>query len=802
METNVTIKIFDSVNNLDFEIPISSEGNSPLSINKNLSDLTNLTGRSGVQSRKFKIPISKEIANNYNNFNQAQHYNSKDVDGDKEAAIIINGNEFERGKIRVTDFVSKAGFESIELLFFGNNFDWTELGKDLTMSDIDWTVNTFDFLPQSIKNTWTGSVDAGNEFVFPLENRGNRKLMSMIHSEDFRPSFYLHSVFTRFFQNIGYTISSDFINSADFKTLVLSYFGKRFSNSKALRDDNTAIINAPTVGEYQTGTFTTKEPANFSVNGALSWNDSIAPASDLNNLFNPNIGNIYAGTTYRAGRFTAAAGGYYKFNINYNLSYLGWASQSGEVDMKHFLVKYDSSGVITQSLAGVDMENMFIGTASQVLNSKTSDGNLVNHNGEVEIELGVGESVEVWRLTSANQMDYYDVNYFDYTVEMKMTNKIAEGTPLTFQGVLDDKVKVLSIINDVSRMFNLMFDTDPVLKNVRIEPRNTFYDEISEAIEITELIDISKPIKTSFNSDSHNRDMSFYYTIDGTDGYVKGRNDDEGTILARYDHSLPSKFKSGSTNVTTSNIAATYFIKDFDSVGVEYRTFAPMTSRFWKEFETNTPLEELIDHKPRILNYVYGRQQTYGSGTTYNEFRFYDEGFNRDYIPAVLTHRATTIGGDSIVLTPFNLQWHKRGGLDGLFGSYWSKTVTEIVEGISLELSIRINDKFWNDFNFKNVFYISEPVEIKGYWLIESLKGYQPENSNLCKAKLLHRVEFDKQTETATEFEEISVLGRYAPVEISEDTVMRITTTDANGDSISIPMEMTDETGTTKTIIA
>ena len=83
MEDEIVIKVIDSDNGLDFEIPLMDSGTNPFSLNKQLSDLTDLTKRSGVQSRTFKVVLSKDVASSYDYFNSNQHLNYKDIDEDK-----------------------------------------------------------------------------------------------------------------------------------------------------------------------------------------------------------------------------------------------------------------------------------------------------------------------------------------------------------------------------------------------------------------------------------------------------------------------------------------------------------------------------------------------------------------------------------------------------------------------------------------------------------------------------------------------------------------------------------------------
>jgi len=321
---NVVIKIFDSVNNLDFEIPLSSDSDSRFTLSKSISDLTDLTSRSGVQSRNFKITLSKDIADTYDFFNQDMHHNYKDVDADKEAVILINGNELERGKIRIVNYTNTNNEEEVELLFFGNNYDWKEEIKDLTSADLTWTNNAIIYTPATIKGSWSNNVNDGHEWVFPLENRGGRKLISMVHTEDFRPAIFLYQYLKRAFFSIGYTFESNFFETDAFKSLVLTFFGTRFRNTKEVINLNKVKIQF--LGNQITFS------AGYFINFNYFFNNTEAIVSDVNlgttlatfnelqddnNNFNPTLGTVQykGGYAFKTGQFTAPVHGSYNFKM-------------------------------------------------------------------------------------------------------------------------------------------------------------------------------------------------------------------------------------------------------------------------------------------------------------------------------------------------------------------------------------------------------------------------------------------------------------------------------------------------------
>lgn len=843
MKDVVVIKVFDSDNSLDFEIPISSDSSSPLSITKSLSDLTNLTKRTGVQSIKFKVAISKELALAYDNFNSSVHDNSKDIDSDKDAAILINGSEHERGKIKMVNFSNEDDFEKAELIFIGNNFVWTELIKNYTTADLTWVNSEITYTPATVKGSWDNTVDNGDEWVFPLENRGGRKMLSVVHTEDFRIALFFHAFLTRAFLKIGYTFTGSFTETAVFKRLVLGFWGERFKKLHSV-----IISNHCQFGSYYTDAwgFTQSNVSYFTItNGSLSsglrldfqntlplnsgntqfftWDDSIASNYDTYSLFDPAAGTIHPTTGNIAGTFTATVQGSYTFDLKCKRRWWGvdYTEETPsilgltELHINLFIRKFNSLGVLLST-------HSFDGNTQYTNN--LDDGNAIgtpyasvypNVSGKATFNMNEDDYTELW---VAFQQDYYaDMRNFraefsNITCKCVLNKEILEGQTFNLPDVLDDKHKVLGILNDFSRTHNIFWDTDTILKEVKIETRDSYYSPISEAIDFTGRVDLSKKISTEFNSVSHKKEMIFKYAKDSADKFVSERDKEIGSTLAEYSHELPAKFKLGTTTVSCSSLAATYYLKDTDSIELALSDKAPYTARLWNEFTQESPNEMIINNNPRLLNYVYDLQNWDGTlegSADIFAFRFYDETSDRNFIPYVLPHQIE-IGGNVIAASGYNLYWHSHHGQDGLFQNHWSKTVTEIIHGTNTRCYLTFDSKQWLDFKFSNVIYFDEPLDLKGYWLVEKIENYQPANSRLIKVKLLKRIEYALQVETTTNREVVPVTGSNARTSSGSTTPlqdgrtssleMTVEITDGDGNSVSVPL-YTENLDGSKTIM-
>lgn len=831
---DIVLKILDSDNNLDFEIPLTSLSNNVFALSKQLSDIADLTKRYGVQSRNFKIPISKEVAQNYDFFNQAQHYNYKDIDADKNCIILQGKEEIERGKIRIINNTTINNVEQVELLFFGNNYEWKEGIKDLTFKDLPFTNNSITYTPTVITSSWLNTVDNGDEWVFPLENRGGRKNLNSVTTEDFRPSIFFYKVLELALKTINYSFESTFMSGVEFKKLVISHFGERYRNtiediiaSTVLEnktfgnnaDNNNAGTRYPVdyVSSVRfgkslaggTGAFRQVTPININIkNGATAyalsfdWNE----VSDVSNNFDPTAGtyqyDLEQAKAYRGGRYIAPQSGSYKINVKADFGV--WLTPNPQTpsspqgtELKHtiFVNKFDTAGNSTQVTTGYYQDNTIT-----IHNPSDTYTNIVVDD-FVEVYLAAGEGVELWKCIDNYDItpryhDWGQVAYRNVEMSIELVADKKENDVFNLSDVVDDKIKVIDIINDVSRKFNLMWDADPVLKKITVEPRNTFYDTIANAVDYTANIDLDKEIKTVFNSSLHKKDLDFKYAQDSADVFVSERNKRQGNLLFNYSHSLPAKFKDGLTTISTSVLAPTYLIKDVDSIDDANNHLAPYTARYWNTFSETTPYEMLENHAPRLLYYSFAEQT---DGTDLFKFKMFSEVNDRTKIPALLSY-SVIVNGVTQAASGFNLAFHNIGTQSGLMETYWGKTLTEIIQGKKTTLSMWFNKKLWIDFKFKRVIYISSPIEIKGYYTIEKIANYQPERSGLVKVSLLKREEYETELEStavALEFPLISGDEIQPQIGVPMTTVI----IDANGNEALVNMQGLDSKGKTTTLI-
>ena len=114
----VIIRILDSSNNVLGDLDLKDFNDFPLVITKGIVNLDNLKTRKGTYTKTFKVPNTKNnsaLLSNVDNINTRKDINNS-LDR-KPCAIIVNGNEIEKGFVQVSKSYNGFEVENFELVF-------------------------------------------------------------------------------------------------------------------------------------------------------------------------------------------------------------------------------------------------------------------------------------------------------------------------------------------------------------------------------------------------------------------------------------------------------------------------------------------------------------------------------------------------------------------------------------------------------------------------------------------------------------------------------------------------------------
>ncbi len=670
---DVKIEIRDTDNSVIGVLDVGSDVSFPLSLTKSIASLNNLTTRSGTFSKTFKIPATKANNQLLTHLYSANQRNVKNMKDKKDALVYVDGVIVERGYIKIQNADIGNKPENYTFKFFGNNLDWIRQIGELKLNGINFNNNTQTFSRTQIQNSWSATYDDGSDHIYPYINYGQTTVWRGSEVEDMRPALRWRSIITRMINQVGYNLESDFMRTGKFNQLIFPYVGNRFRKNFSLdfakfRAENTLNITYPLP-------FAT--PVTL-----LFVDDFTSPNFD-------NGGNYAAPSS----KYTVPQTGKYKYDFNLTVE------------------PTNNSAIFGQPI------RIELRTASDIKAFRafvlTSSTTVVGDTGFIRME----KNEVLFMVAIAIVPDEIKVTADSY-IKAEMSEELTDGNTYDFTDVLPD-IPCIDLLNDLTRAFNLYWRTNNATKTIFVEPRDTFYKPISEAVNATRILDMSKTPKLSFIS-NYKRELEFLYANDPNDEFVKARNEKQEDTLFAYVHTFPDRFIEGRQTFPMKTVAPTYWIRDELGTTSDNK---PFTARMWNKANVDgSPPPASFDFNPRILNFKNATQTDLDGNSL--RWRWFGE---KSQIPFALPHTVDNIS------VPFNLSF---GGSDGLIATYYAKSLSLIEDGIRLEAHVNLNPSSFN-IDIRTPLYLSSPAELSGYWIIDTIHDWSPTKEGTTKITLL-----------------------------------------------------------------
>lgn len=700
---NSYIEILDTTNSVLGTLNVSSNSDFPLSLQDKISDINNvLGGNTSSSSKTSRAPATPQLNRLLEYLYNSNISDDADMKNTKDCRLIVDGVQYHNyNKIKFTDVIQKNGkpFE-YEFILYGENYEWVEQLRDLMITDLDYYDGTTDlvtYTKNSLNTAFPTTYDSGWDYWWSLKNYGAWKNATNVTVEDFRPDIYIKSIVREAFERIGYTLSSSFVDSSLFKKLLFPFIGNGFNLSpEEIKDSYVYVENNQS--------FSHTDPT---ILVALSYPTEI---SDVNNRW---IADSY---------FCEKTGLY---NIRGKIAIgLILSGGYGSVSLKYLKTFPDLS---------FETGQIYTTTGQPIIHKrppKVSD----QYSFDFNIFLNEGELFSIaFQNAGTNAINFISVNSAA-TLEIILASKpdgtLIEGSLFKINEVFPNDISVLEIINGVTELFNLYWKTDTRLKKIYCEPRNDFYKGQGDAINWTSKLDIDSEYKLHFAT-QYKRDWSFSYAEDSNDKYVSATNKIFKRRLAELKISLPNRFAKGSQKAGTDFFAPT--ASDIaQNISTEGFIDAPMIPTFNSFYPEASQYSS--DFKPRILYQEGYVTKATGFGTNSN-WKFHDSITNTitpmSLVP--LAYMADRLAGVGANLMYCN------GVIegDGLFKTYWDKTFQVIETGIILTAKFRLTTTELSNIDLRYPIYLSEPAELKGYWVIDTVGDYKPQDLGLVPVKLI-----------------------------------------------------------------
>jgi len=732
---DLQILILDTAGNQLGELDLTDSDDFALKLTKSLASINDLGRRNTSFSLDFDAPQTKNNNKLLAGLRFATH--SKQILGQKPCSILVDGNQVDKGFL----YPYESEFEgSYKLVFKGLNNDWVEQLRDVELNELEWR----DYLTGLRDIDATESFDSARitavnqlnstsaDVIYPSMNRNNGGA-----NADERPMLHLRSIVLSMFDKIGYTVSSAFFESDWIKgiTAYTDAYGYPYEHLGLSVDPAFQMTKDP---QYLIG-----QSVEYSTTGLQAKNsdpDTWTTADVIGNLSLPTTPNTrffyrfpnlintvvldnFTRFDIATSEYTVGVGGTYSVDFTFvsedayysdplgkwvKYNFLGFGQGQRGAGYKWHIVKnntlnnaIDGTTIYTQvDTGGQYHSNVNGGATGQYHVFATGD------KISVFLELLANEATGFfgpWSFVNANS-NYWKTRILN-TSKLIITpkNSVTLNDVYRINTHIPDGIKCISLLQDFKTMFNLYFDVDVNRKIVFIEPRDDFYSNTIH--DITDIVDLNTPPVLNYLT-SYKNELVFRYNPDSKDKYLEQWNKVNDKTYAEYKYLLKNndRFEKGQSILTTNILSPT--------IQGELENFVGIISSVIKEEyldadNVGKPVNK--NYAPRVFQLQRGKQYDTAGVPRRNVSPLV-------ILVAMMEDYANTPTLDDRKLTFI--------GERGLVWDYYRKTLANIEDTAILTVKLNLGLYAYNSWNLRDVYYISEPAEIAGFYITDSIKNF------------------------------------------------------------------------------
>jgi hypothetical protein len=338
------------------------------------------------------------------------------------------------------------------------------------------------------------------------------------------------------------------------------------------------------------------------------------------------------------------------------------------------------------------------------------------------------------------------------------------GQTFDLKNIINKDYKQIDFIKGVAHAFNLQFTSDEASKTIYVEPFDTFYKPLSEAIDWTDKLDIGQEIQDKWLNVDIKRDLVFKYKTDSKDEKVRQRSIDYFKEIEDeypYFETLSDEFERGTSTFENPFFAGTFNAKDLDSGS---SSTPPFIACLWEEkdekgfispndyarpdkgFEFKPRLLYWKNYSPTGLTFDTGKIATVQSWTGLKEIISANNGLTGSFVLSDRYPQATSVNRDdstSPILTYGNVYVRDFDDVNDTYGAYdYGKGLYETYYKQMIEmykynprvrvanLNLKISDIA--NLDFRKLIYLDGV-----YWRINKISDYMPNSNTTTKVELI-----------------------------------------------------------------
>ena len=383
--------------------------------------------------------------------------------------------------------------------------------------------------------------------------------------------------------------------------------------------------------------------------------------------------------------------------------------------------------------------------------------------------------VEKWEYADATFFGYENVvgltqmKYKCNKQEFKgnLTSALVAGGNISLSQILPCDITQLSWINGLTGLFNLMWESDEIAKTIKVEPRDMFFDPISNAIDWTNKMDESTDQKNEYLYNALKRNLCFTYENDGTDGFVEERNRLKGQKceLGSETLNLGELFINEEQKIGSDFYSPTYMFYDktISNNGTYNCPFTPVIHSEYSTIWGSTTNADLPDknneYSPRILCW-YGLQplNQEDGATNANTWRW---GYDNNTSPfqnlqtypfaGVYSDQVGNLGGtlviNGVTYNAPSLYFENSDinavstappyqSTSGLYEMFWENNILSLIERPVIKKALfKLTAQDISGLDFKRLIHI-QGKQSDTYWILNKITDFQAGQNKLTSVEL------------------------------------------------------------------
>ena len=494
----------------------------------------------------------------------------------------------------------------------------------------------------------------------------NNSYGTPLPSCDWRPGIFIYDIIKQIFMQVGYRVSSTFIETDMFKKLIMLLPNFKYNNSTERRYDYSASGGFSGTGEIQSNSasYPNTNPYSSLISPYAAWPNFVLNFDDEGNYveLSEYSNSIYSGNN---GQFVIEEAGFYDItatNIGVNIDSLSTGA-STTCEMKiHYMKLYTQVKTVGESswnsIDSQDSGLVNVSYASCPAPPLATTLRATFPAVEVTQYLNAGDKVRFLGKSKISHSDtglqtivlkasFWGGNTVDLgggSVSSTASAKVSVehhsinaewGQTYDLKNVIDSESTQLDFLRGVIHAFNLYLTTDVNNKLVTIEPffysgddatlkaaiSNFFYNQ-NTALDWTGKVDLSTIQEDKFIESKLSNELVFKYKTDSNDKKVENRGITywDGILDEfPYKEIIGGEAKVGTTTYENPFFAGCYNGKDGMISGDPFCSpggcaWVPYSSLLWGECDTTPPSiptycsgcrpPKGYDFLPRIVNYV------------------------------------------------------------------------------------------------------------------------------------------------------------------------------------------------------